>query len=340
MRPNGAFRIERRGKVNAFASPKNLAARWTLAAAAALVLCVASPASHCEEESAPRYGTRTFNSELRLTVHVKPTGSSPEEIGETPAEEPIAIPECEYWWVEPEGEVDWQALVQEVRRHNIPGLRVPLGATDRHLAHLEGLENLQVLVLGWTQVTDEGLAYLRGLKNLRVLRLRNTKVTDEGMAFDPDLQHGLREVWVGDTEVSAEGLAHLQGLENLRVLDLSGTEVTDEGLAHPEGLKNLRVLGLGDTKVTDEGMAHLQGLQNLHQLVLVGTAVTDEGLAHLQGLKSLRVLRLRETKVTDEGLAPLTGLKNLRVLNLSRTKATDEGVRRLKEALPQLYVYI
>ena len=47
---------------------------------------------------------------------------------------------------------------------------------------LKGLEKLERLVLGGTQITEVGLAHLRGLVHLRELSLKRTQVTDAGIA--------------------------------------------------------------------------------------------------------------------------------------------------------------
>ncbi|MBS3764138.1 MAG: leucine-rich repeat domain-containing protein, partial [Planctomycetes bacterium] len=187
------------------------------------------------------YEARTFNSKLRLRVFaiVEEDGVEElKEVGGTPADEPLRIPRCARWWVEPLDDartLEWQALAEEVRRADIPALDLPGDTADGHLAHLAGLKNLRELYLDWTDITDAGLAHLTGLKNLRELDLGYTKITDAG-------------------------LAHLKGLKNLRVLYLAHTKITDAGLAHLKGLKSLRVLYLRATKITDAGLTHLTGM--------------------------------------------------------------------------------
>jgi hypothetical protein len=53
--------------------------------------------------------------------------------------------------------------------------------TDAGLEHLEGLTNLEVLLLDGTRATDAGLMHLKGLTNLEVLYLDDTQITDEGV---------------------------------------------------------------------------------------------------------------------------------------------------------------
>jgi hypothetical protein len=102
-------------------------------------------------------------------------------------------------------------------------------ATDAGLVHLQGLRQLQWLLLSETKVTDAGLVHLQGLSRLKGLCLNNTNVTDAG-------------------------LAHLQGLKRLQALGLFSTKVSNAGLTHLQGLRQLQVLVLDNTKVTDAGL--------------------------------------------------------------------------------------
>lgn len=80
------------------------------------------------------------------------------------------------------------------------------GITDRQLAEIVPIKELQWLYLTDTAVTDEGLRQLAGLKELTLLDL-------------------------SDNAVSDSGLQHLQALTKLRTLHLEQTEVTAEGVA-------------------------------------------------------------------------------------------------------------
>jgi hypothetical protein len=129
--------------------------------------------------------------------------------------------------------------------------------TDDVMPYLEGLDQLQELLLDETQVTDAGLAHLHGLSQLQTLDLAFTHVTDAG-------------------------LVHLQELSQLRSLNLAVTPVSDAGLAHLHGLSQLRSLVLHGTKITDAGLVHLEGLSQLQSLRITRTQVTDQGVKKLQ----------------------------------------------------------
>jgi len=242
---------------------------WTRQWALALfVLSAALLAGGEEKEATPeKEPGRQFNSKLpfRVWAQVEEDQDS-KVVGETPSKEPLAIPSCRRWWVQPVGRPGMAALAKELDVQKIPGLQLfPGGTSDDDLVHLKELKGLQTLRLWKTKVTDAGLAHLKDLRGLQSLELGHTKVTDAG-------------------------LAHLKELKGLQMLDLSGTQVTDAGLAHLEELKGLQTLSLWGTKVTDAGLAHLKDLRGLQSLGLLGTQVTGAGIAELR--KSLPNVRV------------------------------------------------
>ena len=114
---------------------------------------------------------------------------------------------------------------------------------DDQLAHLQGMQSLQVLDLSRTPVTDAGLVHLQSLEALDTLMLWDTAVTDAGVALLARLE-SLRVLGLGNTLVSDAGLAHLSQLARLRVLQLHGTAVSGEGLVHLHGLLDLDIVTL------------------------------------------------------------------------------------------------
>lgn len=230
--------------------------------------------------SRPRLAARTFSSKLQLAVWAQTEADGkPKRVGRTPATEPVEIPECITWGVEPAGDTSVAAAAQEVREQSIPGLRLKV-ATDADLVHLKDLQGLQALGLWHTRVTDRGLECLKDLKALESLDLSDTQITDAG-------------------------LEQLKGLQGLQTLILWQTQVTDAGMVHLKDLKGLRSLNLWHTQVTDGGLVHLKDLKELRSLNLWETKITDTGLAHLKEMAGLRWLDIQDTQVTEAGLAAL-----------------------------------
>jgi hypothetical protein len=90
----------------------------------------------------------------------------------------------------------------------------------------------------------------------------------------------------------------------------------------------------------DSVLAEIGKLAELRNIDLACSTVTDDGLAHLQGLQKLSGLGLGGTKITDNGLAHLEKLQSLRYLWLPKNSVTQAGVEQLKEARPDLSVYL
>lgn len=199
---------------------------------------------------------------------------------------------------------------------------------DTTMQHLEGLENLESLWLGRTDVTDAGLESLRALTKIRELGLPPA-ATDKGLACLAGLTN-LERLNVSDTQITDAGLAHLEGFNKVWMLMVANVNVTDAGLAHLSGLTNIERLTFEGTQITDAGLTHLQPFTKLVALGLSRTAVTDAGLIHLHGFKDLWSLRLVQTAVGDKGLTQLTKLPTLERLNLARTQVTDAGLEHLK----------
>jgi Leucine Rich repeat len=163
------------------------------------------------------------------------------------------------------------------------------GVQDTDLLELQGLTDLEVLILFDTKITDAGLYHLRPFRSLCALDL-------------------------SDTRVSGEGLVHLVKMRHLESLKLTGTRITDKSLAYVQHLHSLWLLDLGGTRIGDAGLIHLHPLVRLSRLSLCRTQITDGGLSKLPGLPSLEVIFLDHTKVTAEGATALrTARRNLRV---------------------------
>jgi len=110
-----------------------------------------------------------------------------------------------------------------------------LGATrftDRGMAHLEGLVNLESFILPQS-ISDAGMRHVKPLRNLRMLYLANTRVTDKGLLY-------------------------LAGHDKLEFITLYGTLVTDGGARRLAELKGLKEVVLAQTRVTQAGVDALR----------------------------------------------------------------------------------
>jgi hypothetical protein len=131
-------------------------------------------------------------------------------------------------------------------------------ATDSDLDRaLKGLEHLEALWLGETEVSDSGLRHLRKHPTLQVLDLSGTKVTD---ACADELKHlpNLNALYLADTAITDKCLAELSMLPKLKTMSFANTAVTDAGLEHLAKRKTLEFVLLNGTRVTAKGLAKLR----------------------------------------------------------------------------------
>jgi Leucine Rich repeat len=151
--------------------------------------------------------------------------------------------------VEPEGQHVWGSPTSVVT------LRT---AKDSELERaLKGLDKLEALWLGGTQVSDDGLRHLRKHTTLQVLDLSGTKVTD---ACAAELKHlpNLNALYLEDTAITDKCLAELSSFPKLNTMNLVNTAVTDAGLEYLAKRKTLEFVLLNGTKVTAKGLAKLR----------------------------------------------------------------------------------
>jgi hypothetical protein len=303
---------------------------------------------------------------------LQPLGKTPTEHGEG-----VTITAGDLWCVKPlkleNPERDMRRLLQEVERHDVPGLHLSSGrrrnpplVTDERLQHLKDLDHLRYLNLCFCQkVTDAGLVWLKNLKNLEYLDLQRyspgKKISDTGIAALGGLQNlralnlkccgitdravdtlvKLRKLTYLDLQyasgITDDGLAKLTALPELQSIHLYGTQVTDAGLIHLARMARLKHVGL-PANISDKGFAHVCRAASLESVSVYKTGgLTDAGLAHLSKLGGLSELSLHGSKqITDAGLAHLSKLGGLSELSLHHCEQiTDAGLRHL-EGLPAL----
>lgn len=109
------------------------------------------------------------------------------------------------------------------------------------------------------RITDRGLAAISGLTELEDLCLRGMHITDAASHYLRCFPH-LEQLDLSATEITDAALADISQLKKLRELSLSDTRVTNEGMKSIAKLTHLKSLSLCNTAVSDEGMAHLRSL--------------------------------------------------------------------------------
>ena len=199
----------------------------------------------------------------------------------------------------------------------------PQRVTDRGLAPLAAMPELEYLGLTGTSVTDAGLEIIRSLPNLRRLELP-AATTDAGLAIVAEAKQ-LEQLRVWPANVSGNGLEALAQLRCLRSLDLTGTALDDESVGALAALECLDLLDLRDTQVTAAALPKLQPR-------------IDADLMYMRGPRLLRKLYLNGDTVLDaRQVDDLIRLLGMTEIDTSRTQAEPGKAPRPSETIvPEL----
>jgi uncharacterized protein (TIGR02996 family) len=225
----------------------------------------------------------------------------------------------------------------------------------RLLAHEAPAGNLEVLRLGWTNLTEDGLDHLFGstrfprLRHFHVSGLRQRALLTalpSSRFKNASLLTQLHSLDLSETGLAAIWLVMLDmlGSMNLRSLYLRNTRAqSDDGvfLAGLSTLANLAVLDLGRNNIGTTGVQSLVGsprLASLTHLNVSSNNIRDKGaraVAESPHMRHLRMLNLAGNGIGGPGLKALAGSANLDrvgILHLGGNFIGAESVRALAES--------
>lgn len=279
------------------------------------------------------------------------------EVGETPAAEPLSIPRCRTWFVEPLDRRLSSAKLAKLRAvldaQAVPGISFDGRAAirDGALRAFEGAQSLEYLDVSGTGVSGTAL---RRFPRLRFLAVRNTQVMGASWLaslrglealdarnslsmFDPNLESLSRAKRLrvlkltGCFMLGIPKVKALKPLGALRRLELGDCgDARNSSLDDVAALRNLEHLDLRSTAVDDAALEQIAKLRGLRVLVLGRCrSVGDAGVARLRKHTALRALDVSGTAVTDACLDDVARLSDLQRLDLSDTDVGDEGVAKL-----------
>lgn len=169
------------------------------------------------------------------------------------------------------------------------------GISDAGLAHFANCSKLKVLALNHTSITEKGLAALGPLPELQNLDVGWTQLSGAGILRS---YPNLKVLNLGPA-LEDEGLAQLAGLSGLTHLNLVGRkgEFTAKGVANFRSCKKLQHLALSWNAGSDDVMAEIKNWPALTNLSLNSAAVTDKGLQQLKECKTLKILSITSAPV-------------------------------------------
>ncbi len=207
------------------------------------------------------------------------------------------------------------------------------GFDDDDLLHLRALTDIRHLQLNDGNITQKGLAHLKELPQLNVLHIKCSSISDDDLQTLREMT-SLKELSLQRTSVRGPGLVHLQDLTSLTALRLPD-DLDADALRHITVLKNLTTVDLPIT-CDDRAIDYLGGLPKLFSLELSRTQVTDAGVARVGQLSGFsRIMTFAAPSgASGECLKHLASLPSLTTLHITDVQLID-GAENLKH-LPKL----
>lgn len=220
-----------------------------------------------------------------------------------------------------------------------------LPVTDQALYSLQGLKQLQYLVIWGSKISNKGAAILKMFPKLEFLDVAWTNVTKlPNLPFLACLSmshctvHCISEgagltnaplsklIFSGATFIDVTAVFLSINTSSVSSLDLSRSYFHSFTFLHD--MKTLEHLDLSFTKIGDESVELIActGV-NLRSLNLSNTVISSAGVGILAGhVPNLEVILLSETHIDDVALSYLSMMPALRVINLSNTNVKGQNL--------------
>jgi uncharacterized protein (TIGR02996 family) len=248
-------------------------------------------------------------------------------------------------------------LLARVREIDLCGNFLGNGGVAQ-LARARDLDGLEVLHLGFNDLTDQALKALAAMPQLA--RLRELYLDDNRQLGTPGLRALADSPHLGELrlldlggnnliETALKVLVNGESLEKLDALVLTGNQIGDggaEALARAPLLQRMLAraprLNLARNNIGPVGaraLAESPAVATLEELDLDINAIGDTGLAALAQsphLNRLRRLSIRENRVGDAGVVALARSRlaeTLEAIDLTGNFVTTESIRALDEAV-------
>ncbi len=205
------------------------------------------------------------------------------------------------------------ALLDAIRNEPIESMRIGFtsmddseeGTTDRVLAHVCLMRNLEEINADRSDATDKGLSLIHNMPQLRIVSIFLCEANGsclKQIATCPNL----RQLHFWNCQLDQSNLKYLSALQKLEFVNVSSTRLTNDGIkliANCSGLKGLRAC---NDPIDDGCIDDLKKLKYLNYLDLAGTQITIGGIRRLKGLPLTRlVLPLSAGTVHDPELSKL-----------------------------------
>lgn len=199
------------------------------------------------------------------------------------------------------------------------------------VSHLPGLRAVVVIADPDSRLTNRGLAPLIALPDLELLSLTGGRISDPALEFVGQLPK-LRTL-VLHADITDAGLDLLDGLNQLEQIDLSQTRITDVGAAGLARHPQLRTVILNGTAITNTALETIAQLKTIQNLYLGNTAVDDQAIESLKQMEQLRLLFLLDTPITPAAIAELQPFLSIEWCTIIHQSGKYQGTRRSPVAM-------
>ncbi|MFC1479041.1 prenyltransferase/squalene oxidase repeat-containing protein [Planctomycetota bacterium] len=224
-------------------------------------------------------------------------------------------------------EKEYNKVIEIIRKHSIPGLKVHNLTMTKEMAEKIGsLNSIESLSLEKVKFTRDILSHALQNRNIKQVEL-----IDCGPVSDPVIEMlseltGLKVLNLKKSSISSKSLIHLAQKTNLKVLSLSWldcTYITDPVMKLLENFHGLQRLDLHSCKrISNNGLRSVARLKKLKVVTMNDCEkFTNTGLSYLNSMPCLETLKI--TDAEHISAIPLS-LKNL-VLNKCPS-VTGEGL--------------
>jgi serine/threonine protein kinase len=205
--------------------------------------------------------------------------------------------------------------------------------TDRHMVYIGKLTGLHTLIADEAGISDKCIADLNHLVNLEALSVGATKLTGTGLSNLLRLSK-LQKFAASDIAKMSAALKTMTGSQSLTNLEVDGCKLSDDDLKVIGTMTNLGLLDIGNNpKITDKGLQTIVTLHNLSILKIDGAGVSPACIKTLKQLPKLRVLCINMGQWSTVDKIDLH--RAIPTCNVSQIRKGDRT--KIDQAMPEIF---
>lgn len=160
-----------------------------------------------------------------------------------------------------------------------------LSDVEEVMPHVASMKSVKEIYLQSADFTDKHVAMISGISELNSLVVSKTKITDDGVKSMEGMQ--LEALFLDGTGVTSACLPSVATLSGLTSLDLGGTNVQDDltPLAKMASLQWLVLRDMDLSNISDASLEALCAMPDLRRLTVTNSNLTLESQTRLKSAK-------------------------------------------------------